>query len=108
MGVALVGLLGVVVGAIISGGVTFVMARRADAREARTAARLLETELRTLAHAAGLLIRHPWASDKPVDALTSSDLRAAIHVPPPRLWQEYQGVLAGTHVRRVVRSSACL
>jgi hypothetical protein len=95
MGVALVGLLGVVVGAIISGGATYVMARRSEATQARTGARLLETELRTIAGSLGLLLREPLVPGDSTDALTQDDLRAAIAVPAPRLWHEYRAVLAG-------------
>jgi hypothetical protein len=46
MGAAVVGLVGVVIGGLVSGGATFVMARRQEQRKARMAARLLEDELR--------------------------------------------------------------
>jgi hypothetical protein len=84
---AVIGLIGVVVGALLSGTTTFIMAQRAEARQARAAARLLEAELRSVAEDLNLLTA----------ALTDdnvADLRALLRLPPQRAWDAHKPLLA--------------
>jgi hypothetical protein len=45
---AIIGFVGVVIGAIVSGGATYVMTRRSERQKARAAARLLESNMLTI------------------------------------------------------------
>ena len=82
MSAALLGLLGVVVGAIITGIAPVLMQRRADRLERRSAARLVRSELvrfSTLARAA---------------AQHSPEHLPQLHQIAPILWESYRAVLA--------------
>jgi hypothetical protein len=91
MGQAVIGLVGVVVGALLSGGATYLMAKRAEANKARAAARLLEAELRPIAQGLDVLYR----------ALERSGTKhvrvgqVVRHLPDSsRLWNEHKSLLA--------------
>lgn len=88
MGPAIIGLIGVFIGALLSGTATFIMARRAEARQARAAARLLETELRTVA---GDLYQLTTALKYPDDY---ADWRTMLRLPPQRAWDAHKALLA--------------
>jgi hypothetical protein len=95
MGPALVGLLGVVVGVLLSGTATFVIARRSERRQACAAARLLEAELRVVAGRLDLLNYEPDASSAVSGPQPRyEDVRAILGIPRPRLWDEHKAVLA--------------
>jgi hypothetical protein len=82
MTAAILGLLGVIVGAIITGIPPILLKRRTDLAERRSAARLVRSELvrfRTLAYAA---------------AQQSPENLPQLHEITPILWQGYQAVLA--------------
>lgn len=55
MGQALVGLIGVAIGSLLSAGAAYAMARRTEARRARDADGLLEAELQPAARQLGIL-----------------------------------------------------
>lgn len=88
MGQALIGLAGVVVGALLSGGATYLMAKRVEARKARAAARLLEAELRPTARGLEALRRH-----KP-GGINAAAVGHVVSLPEPRLWKEHSSLLA--------------
>jgi hypothetical protein len=88
MGQAVIGLIGVIVGALISGTGTFLLARRQEARQARAAARLLEVELRAVAADLHLLRESLQASD------SHGDLRSGLRLPPQPAWTEHKPLLA--------------
>ena len=88
MGEAVIGLIGVVVGALLSGSATFLMARRQEARQAQAAARLLEAELRS---AAGDLILLRASLQV---ANNYADLRGQLRLPPQPAWKEHKPLLA--------------
>jgi hypothetical protein len=90
MGSAVVGLVGVIVGALLSGSTAFLMARRGEAQQARAAARLLEAELRSVAGNLHLLI----ASLKVTD--NYADLRELLRLPPQTAWDGHKPLLAAT------------
>jgi hypothetical protein len=77
MAEAVFGLVGVVIGALVSGGVAFAIARRTEARKALASARLVQDEL-TAAH-------HELANPWPVLALDRVSQQR---------WVDHQGVLA--------------
>lgn len=82
MTAAIIGLLGVIVGAIITGIGPILINRRTDLAERRSAARLVRTELvrfRTLANAA---------------EQQSPENLPQLHEITPILWQNYRAVLA--------------
>ena len=104
MGPALVGLVGVIVGALVSGGATYMMARRADARQARAAARLLEAELQAVVEQLGELgqaiaFRDEFArraeDESERDEISNAwDLKSMLRIPQPRLWEKHKSLLA--------------
>jgi hypothetical protein len=49
MGQAVIGLIGVIIGGLLSGTATFLLARQQEALQAQVAARILEAELRSTA-----------------------------------------------------------
>jgi hypothetical protein len=88
MGAALVGFVGVVVGVVLSGTMTMLIARRAEQRQACAAARLLETELRSIASSLTLLVAALKVSDN------YSDIRGQLHLPPLQGWETHKALLA--------------
>jgi hypothetical protein len=85
MGPAIIGLVGVVVGALVSGAASFLMARRGEQQQARAAARLLESELTTV----GSRLRVLNAGlERGSDNLT--DLRPLVRFPPQEAWQTHR------------------
>ena len=88
MGQALIRLTGVVVGALLSGDATYLMARRVDSRKARAAARLLEAELQPIARSLAVLQQ---GMSRAVDREAA---RKILHLPDARLWEDHQSVLA--------------
>lgn len=89
MGQALIGLAGVIVGALLSGGATYVMARRAEARRARAAARLLEGELRPAAR-----WLHAFRAALALAATEHDAVGELLLLPDPRLWDDNKSMLA--------------
>jgi hypothetical protein len=91
MGQALIGLAGVVVGALLSGGATYLMAKRGEASKARAAARLLEAELRPTAEGLDVLGRALEQSGAKHVAVG----HVVRHLPESsRLWNEHKSLLA--------------
>lgn len=98
MGPALMGLTGVAVGALLSSLAAFSMARRAERRQARAAARLLEAELRHVVGRLQLLTSNlampNGQSLGPSKSPRFSDFQSLLNVPKPRLWDEHRATLA--------------
>jgi hypothetical protein len=94
MAQALVGLIGVIVGGLLAGGVTFFMARRADARKTRAAARLLEAELRPVVQQLDALSSVVTPVGTRLVAADFVNVREILSFPQPRLWNEYKSSLA--------------
>jgi hypothetical protein len=88
MGEAAIGLIGVIVGALISGAATFLLARRQEARQAQAAARLLEAELRSTAGDLLLLRASLQVEDN------YADLRSQLRLPQQPAWKEHKPLLA--------------
>ena len=98
MGEAFIGLIGVIVGALLSGVIAWWQARRASVSERRAAARLVEAELRV---AAGRLqwLRTTLMPDA-LGEVTPADRREALALladgPAPTAWPEHRHLLAKT------------
>ena len=88
MGPAIVGLVGVIIGAMLSGTLTVLMARRSEKHEAHAAARLLEAELRSIAQRL-VLVRDGLRRKEP-----SIDLPEVISLPPTVAWEAHKSLLA--------------
>jgi hypothetical protein len=82
---ALIGLIGVVVGAALSGGVTWFMARRTDARQTRAAARLVQDELGEIYSYAHLHVYLAHAGSQSPTTFAEFSLEA---------WDKQRGILA--------------
>jgi hypothetical protein len=69
MAQAIIGLVGVVIGGVLTGGVEFVLERRREGRRGRAAARLIHAELSDIAaYVEASLFRRAWLAD-PAEAL---------------------------------------
>jgi hypothetical protein len=92
---AIFGLVGVVVGGLVSGGATYLMARRGERRRERAAVRLVEAELRHGANVAEYVLP-PLLKDASAGSpqLVNSMRKALTGLPPPNAWNEYRGQLA--------------
>jgi hypothetical protein len=100
MGAAIVGLVGVLVGAIVSGGATYLMARRAERRKARAAAWLVkdelervETELRRWHKMLVEPIRRDMVGLVIPERIAVNQL---LTLPEPAVWDEHKPMLAET------------
>ena len=102
---ALIGLVGVIVGGLLSGSAAWLMAARADKRKARASARLLEDELRGVAQALNTILAPP--AEDPVPAASHTDelrrrlvaelsWRGALPRVSDERWNEHRAVLAET------------
>jgi hypothetical protein len=87
MGPAIIGLIGVIIGAMLSGSLTLLTKRRSDRQQARAAARLLESELRSVTQDLYLL------GDSLV-ADTAIDPQVFLNLPPTTSWDTYRSSLA--------------
>jgi hypothetical protein len=97
VGSALIGLIGVAIGALLSGLATFLLARRAEKQQARAAARLLEAELRQIIGRLDLLTSNPIVDGRPPRHLPKLGLVALCDIlsaPKPQLWDEHKAILA--------------
>ena len=94
MTAAIFGLAGVIVGGLISGGATYLMARRKEKVTARASARLLEEELAMAADVLGVLTTY---SDEEAKALSPEGFPApGLSAFPFDRWLERQELLAET------------
>jgi hypothetical protein len=93
---AIIGLIGVAVGAIISGSTAFVLARRTERSQMRASARLLEVELRGVAEQTKAIIEITRLS--PVahhnEYPTQSILSQLHDIPQSTLWDQHKATLA--------------
>lgn len=95
MSQALIGLVGVVVGAVLSGGVGYLVARRDERRRARASARLLQAELRPVAdYLDAVVVGNLELFTGAGRPLLASALGPLLEMTPPRLWAEHQALLA--------------
>src|SRR5690349_24072121 len=94
MAPAIVGLVGVIVGAMLSGALTLLTTRRSDKRQARAAGRLLESELRSIAQQL-LLMRNDLARQAGLRMKESRTiLRELFRLPPTVAWETHKSLLA--------------
>lgn len=90
---ALFGLLGVIVGGVLTGLGPYVLATRAERRQARASARLLEAELRAIV--IPLRVSDLTADDsKDIPRYDELWLKARKWMPAPRLWEAHRATLA--------------
>jgi hypothetical protein len=96
MASAIVGLIGVAVGAMISGSTAFLLARRAEHRQLRASARLLEVDLRRVVERTGsiLEITRFGAASHDNQFPTQSILRQLHDIPQSTLWDQHKATLA--------------
>ncbi len=90
---AIFGLVGVIIGGVITGLGPYFLATRADRRRARAAARLLEAELRAITSYLGLAAderRHEPRADR--DALYLAAITSSL--PSVRLWEAHRATLS--------------
>src|SRR5205814_1069295 len=88
MAPAIVGLVGVIIGAMLSGALTLLTARRSDKRQARAAGRLLESELRSIAQQLLLMRNDLRMKESP------TVLRELFRLPPTVAWEAHKSLLA--------------
>jgi hypothetical protein len=82
MAQAIIGLVGVVIGGVLTGGVDFVLERRREKRRGRAAARLIHAELSDIAaYVEASLLRRAWLAD-PAGALEGES------------WKQWRAALA--------------
>jgi hypothetical protein len=103
---AIIGLVGVLVGGLVSGGATYIMTRRAERARLRAAARLVENELEhvrtlVLADLGNLDILRTIETEFGFDDTEDTTKEDAENLAPPNLlavstevWREHQGTLA--------------
>jgi len=96
MGAALIGFVGVLVGGLLSGGATFLMAHRAEKRRARASARLLESELKSVAANVSAFHRDLADAAREAPMLPSNTREVVFLLPLPstELWKEHEARLA--------------
>lgn len=92
---ALVGVVGVIVGALLAGVNAFAVERAKDRRRARASARLLESELWQIAGRARLLAAELREHDHRTDAWYRA-AEALVELPSAELWLDHRDVLAET------------
>jgi len=81
-------MIGVIIGALLSGSLSLLTARRSDKQQARGVARLLESELRSVAQDLYLAQLALQMRDN------STDLRTLFHLSPTTAWDAHRSLLA--------------
>jgi hypothetical protein len=94
MSQAIFGLIGVVIGGLISDGATYLMARRGERRRAQAAVRLVEAEVRNAATVAESVLPVILDDTPYPPRLLEQAWESLSALPTPSAWQAYKGDLA--------------
>jgi hypothetical protein len=91
---AIFGLVGVVIGGLLSGGATYVMARRGERRRSTAAVRLVEAEVRHAFTLAESVIPSLIFEDPTIEPIRPQLWSQLSELPTPIAWNTYKGDLA--------------